>query len=81
MFDKYVYFVYSTTYVKERNEIENKMGKVFVPGTVVVNGSRNEYSFITEMLDYNRYPDLRVIAEGNLNTFTYTNSYSKPKRG
>lgn len=77
----YVYFIYSNTYEKERNDIENKVGKVFVAGTVIVGGSRKEYSIMVDKLPTERYSDLRIIAEGKMDNFKFTPPTTRRKRG
>ena len=70
--DTYVYFLYSETQEKERNTIENKLGKVFVPGVVVVNGQRNYFTELSRK-NTNRYADTKVVAEGWRSKMTFTN--------
>lgn len=69
--DVYVYFLYSETQLKEREEIEKKMSRAFNVGTVVVNGRRKNF---TEMArkSSNRYPDCKVVAEGLKSKMTFT---------
>lgn len=74
------YFLYSMTQVKERNEIENKLGKIFVVGTVVDNGIRKEYSLLSKTATVDRYPDARIIAVGDINTIKYEKPTTKRKR-
>lgn len=70
--DTYVYFLYSETQEKERNTIENKLGRVFVPGVVVVNGQRNYFTELSRK-NTNRYADTKVVAEGWRSKMTFTN--------
>ena len=76
----YKYFLYSYEYLKSRNEIEEKVGKIFVCGTVVVNGNMKEYNIISNEPTISRYPDARIIAQGNIETMKYTDISIKPKR-
>ena len=76
----YKYFLYSYEYLKSRNSIEEKIGKTFVCGTVVVNGTLKEFNIISNQPTINRYPDARIIAEGNIETMKYTDISTKPKR-
>jgi hypothetical protein len=78
--NSYVYFLYSSSYVADRNNIENKVGKRFIPGNVIVNGVRKEYSMISESATINRYSDIRVVAEGILSEMKYTNTSTGPRR-
>lgn len=70
--DTYVYFLYSETQEKERNTIENKLGRVFVPGVVVVNGQRNYFTELSRK-NTNRYADTKVVAEGWRSKMIFTN--------
>lgn len=70
--DTYVYFLYSETQEKERNTIENRLGRVFVPGVVVVNGQRNYFTELSRK-NTNRYADTKVVAEGWRSKMTFTN--------
>lgn len=70
--DTYVYFLYSETQEKERNTIENKLGRVFVPGVVVINGQRNYFTELSRK-NTNRYADTKVVAEGWRSKMTFTN--------
>lgn len=70
--DTYVYFLYSETQEKERKNIESRLGKVFVPGVVVINGQRNYFTELSRK-NYNRYADCKIVAEGWKSKMTYTN--------
>ena len=63
--DRYMYFLYSEHQNRERSRIEKSMSRVFVPGKVVVNGRKFDF---TEMSNKptNRYPDCKLVAEGYL---------------
>lgn len=68
----YKYFLYSSTYVKERMAIDKKMGKEFECGTVVVNGTKKEYSNLSNKPTLANYSDVRIIAEGVTEMMRYT---------
>ena len=70
--NNYKYFLYSHQYFKERNSIESKMNRAFVCGTVVVNGTLKEFDIISDVPDIKKYPDVRIIAEGDIETMKYT---------
>lgn len=70
--DVYVYFLYSETQEKERKAIEARMGKLFIPGVVVVNGQRSNFTELSRK-NNNRYSDTRVVAEGWKSKMVYTN--------
>lgn len=69
--DTYVYFLYSEQQKINRNNVESKLSRTFVPGKVIVNGLRKEY---TEMSTRNTNPfsDVKLIAEGWKSIMKYT---------
>lgn len=69
---KYVYFLYSEEQFKEKNEILLKTGKAFEVGTVVINGTRKKFTQISTKSTIPRFIDTKIIAQGYLDTFTYT---------
>lgn len=75
----YMYFLYSQQQVNDRNSILDKMNKVFKPGTVIVSGSKKEFSALSDKPEMPRYNDTRIIAEGELSTFKYTSPGSVQK--
>ena len=70
--DVYVYFLYSDQQNKERSEIEKRMSRTFVPGTVVVNGRKRAFTELSKK-NKNRYPDCKIIAEGFKSKMVFTN--------
>jgi hypothetical protein len=79
--DRYVYFLYSEEQYKEKNTILNKANKIFEPGTVVVNGARKKFTQLSNSSTLPRFIDTKIIAEGNLSQFTYTEPQNVKKRG
>lgn len=69
--DIYVYFLYSDQQFKERTAVEKKMSRIFVPGTVIINGRKRNFTEMSKKSS-NRYPDCKVIAEGYKSKMTYT---------
>ena len=65
------YFFYSSEQLKFRRQMEEKMGKKFVVGQVIVNGVRKPF---TEMSSTpkSRYSDAKLIAEGDPATIKYS---------
>ena len=62
------YFIYSEDQINEKNEILKKVGKRFVPGTIIVNGSRQKFTQLSKhnyITDKRRYTDAKVIALPN----------------
>lgn len=70
--NKPVYFLYSDEHLKEQNSILNKVGKQFNPGTVVVNGKRKNFTIISETKTIARFIDIKIVAEGNIDDFVFT---------
>lgn len=70
--DQYVYFLYSEQQLKNRTEVEKKMGRTFSPGTVIVNGKKQNYTELSKRNTNSRYPDCKIVAEGWLSRMTYT---------
>ena len=77
--NKFVYFLYSEEQVKERNEILDKQGKVYVPGTVYVGMSRIQFSQLSEKETIDRFIDTKVVAKGYKNQMKYELPKTKKK--
>lgn len=65
------YFVYSRAQYKLRNEIEQKLGKSFVPGTIIVKGEQKLYTELTDSPNNIQFPDTEVIWAGDIRTVSY----------
>lgn len=65
------YFFFSNEQLKMRREVESNMGKKFKPGQVTVNGVRKPFTEMTTS-DKSRYPDAKLVAEGDPTTMVYT---------
>ena len=72
----YKYFLYSEEQIKEKNAILAKQNKIFVPGVVVVNGTRPNFSQLSDSKSM-RYIDAKIIAEGNIKEITYQKPSTK----
>lgn len=72
----YKYFLYSEEQIKEKNAILAKQNKIFVPGVVVVNGTRQNFSQLSDSNSM-RYIDTKIIAEGNIKEITYQKPSTK----
>lgn len=79
--NKYVYFLYSDEQFREKNEILKKAGKSFSAGTVVINGKRQKYTQLSDKPSIPRFIDTKIVAEGILNSFTYTNTKIESLKG
>lgn len=67
----YKYFHYSAEQLKFLTKIEAKMGRNFKPGVVFNKGKRCSF---TELSSSKKsiYSDDKIVAEGEISTFTYT---------
>lgn len=79
--NQYVYFIYSEEQFKEKNQILNRTGKTFEPGTVVVNGVRKKFTQLSTKPSIPRFIDFKIVAEGELDKFSYTEPETIKKRG
>ena len=66
--------------IKNLSSIEEKIGRIFECGTVIVDGTMKEYNILSSKPEVKRYPDARIIAEGDIETIKYTEAIVKPKR-
>ena len=69
--DKYVYFLYSEQQEKKRTELEARLHRVFIPGTVIVNGRRMNFTELSYKPN-NTFTDCKIIAEGWKSKMNYT---------
>ena len=69
--NKYVYFFYSEEQLKEKNNILNKQGKVFLPGTVYVGMSRISFTQMSEKDKLDRFIDAKIVAKGYKNQMKF----------
>lgn len=67
------YFVQSKEQMDKMREINAKMSKRIIFGTVTVNGSAKVYSDIVTDFNKCRYADSVLIAEGDIRKIKYTN--------
>lgn len=80
MMTGYRYFLSSAAYNADKDAAEKKFGKQFVPGTVISNGSRKEFSFISTTANNSLYSDTKIVAEGRIEEMKYTNPSSVLRR-
>ena len=69
--DQYVYFLYSEQQFKERSKVEKSMARVFKAGVVIINGQKKMFTEMSKTPS-NRYPDVRIVAEGYRSKLVYT---------
>lgn len=73
------YFLYSHEQFKEKNLILAKSNKEFVPGVVIVNGVRKNFTALSSTPTLPRYFDTQVVASGEIENFTYTRPFTVKK--
>ena len=67
------YFLYSDMQIKEKDKILNNKGYRFIPGIVVVNGKRQQYTQISDTPTLDRFIDTKIVHQTeNLSDVTYT---------
>ena len=71
------YFIYSKEQFKHRTEIENKIGKKFYAGTLIVHGRPKKFTQIVTNIDNVRYPDFKIIAHTDIHAAKYTEPYAE----
>lgn len=71
----YKYFLYSNEQLNQKNEILKKVGKSFEAGTVLINGTRKKFTYISDKPTIPGFIDSEVVAEGDIDTYVFT----KPK--
>lgn len=78
----YVYFFYSSEHISKMNEVVSSNGCRFECGSVVVNGSKRQFSFMSTKKDFlQQYPDAELITEGYKTKMKFSNPKSIDKRG
>lgn len=65
------YFIYSYEQLTMRKQVEQKMGRKFRVGHVVVNGIRKPYTELSSTSN-SRYADAKIVAQGDPTTMIYT---------
>lgn len=71
MADTIKYFIYSSQQLKLRKEAEQRMGKKFKAGHVIVNGVRKPFTELSST-GKSRYSDAKIVAQGNPSLMRYT---------
>jgi hypothetical protein len=63
--------MYSAQQYRDRTEIEKSIGKTFKPGIVTMGAKRLQFTEIT-VNGESRYSDAKIVAEGEIETISYT---------
>ena len=66
------YFLYSSEELNFRKEVEAKMGRRFVAGHVIINGTKKPVTSLSSTSTSARYPDSKVVASGEISMMKYT---------
>ena len=66
----YKYFIFSATQLRERSEIEKRIGKTFKPGEVVVGARKQQFTEVNSTGN-SRYSDAKIVAEGEEKNIKY----------
>lgn len=69
-----MYFLYSDEQITEKNKILKSLSKRFVPGIVIYNGEKRQFTQMSEDPTIERFVDCRIVAEGDEDIL----QYSKP---
>lgn len=77
--DLYRYFLYSKSQEIIRTDADNRMGKKFILGQVLVKGRWVPFTQISAKADNEMWPDCVLIAEGYLKNMTYKEPRSEWK--
>ena len=68
------YFLYSREQMKLKKSVEEKLGKTFKLGTVIVKGLPKEYTEITTDPTNIKFSDAEVVVYGDIRELKYTKS-------
>lgn len=72
----YKYFIYSSSQAKDRTNIEKKVGRKFIPGTVVVGSKKLQYTELSST-GISNYSDAVIVAKGDITKMNYTKISSR----
>ena len=73
---EYRYFIYSSSQHQVRQETDSLLGKVFIPGEVLVGGTWKRFTHILTTPD-SVYSDAVIVAKGYLDEIKYKNCSSR----
>lgn len=69
--EKRMYFMFSSSQLKLRREVEQKLGKQYRPGTVIVQGVPKQFTEIIDDPKKSAYSDSIIITSGILSKTQY----------
>lgn len=68
---KIKYFLYSSEQMNILKSINSQMGKMFLVGHVIVNGTKVPFTELSST-PKSRYTDAKIVAQGDPETMSYT---------
>lgn len=74
---KYRYFIFSQKQYQERSDAEEKLGRRYIPGKVMVHGLYKDFTEISTSPSNPRYADGKLLAEGYLDQIKYVMNKSE----
>ena len=66
------YFMYSRSQLDLRKKLEVKNGRTFVPGNVIINGVKKQYTELSNTPKNNKFSDSIIVWSGDISTVKYT---------
>lgn len=75
------FFMYSQDQFNEKNSILKERGKEFVPGIVVVDGAKKQFTALTNSPVLERFMDAKVVTQGEVDSFVYSMPKTVKKTG
>lgn len=69
--EKRMYFMFSSSQLKLRREVEQKLGKQYRPGTVIVQGVPKQFTEIIDDPKNSAYSDSIIVTSGILSKTQY----------
>ena len=67
------YFIYSTEQMKLKRQMQKKLGRELVLGTVIVKGEQKAFTEMVESLSSVRYSDAEIVIYADIRDIKYTN--------
>lgn len=65
------YFLFSSSQMKLRQEVESKLGRIYSPSLVLVNGEYKQYTEIVDDPNDSRFSDSIIVTYGDIRSIKY----------
>lgn len=65
------YFLYSSEQLQFRKQVEERLGRKFIVGHVIVNGTRKPFTELSPTPE-SRFSDSKIVAQGDPTLMRYT---------